>query len=81
MQPQDPALSGGGIDQSLQNGDILNGTRREDVQIGLLGVGSVAMAIVVVGGTLAANLVLWLVVRPRTLPVEDLDPSAVAVAH
>jgi hypothetical protein len=38
VQPQDPALSGGGIDQSLQNGDILNGTRREDVQIGLLGI-------------------------------------------
>ncbi len=38
VQPQDPALSGGGIDQSLQNGDILKGTRRADVQIGLLGI-------------------------------------------
>jgi hypothetical protein len=38
VQPQDPALSGGGIDQSLQNGDVLVGTRREDVQIGLLGI-------------------------------------------
>jgi hypothetical protein len=38
VQPQDPALSGGGIDQSLQNGDILVGTRRADVQIGLLGI-------------------------------------------
>jgi hypothetical protein len=38
VQPQDPALSGGGIDQSLQNGDILQGTRRADVQIGLLGI-------------------------------------------
>jgi hypothetical protein len=39
VQPNDdPANSGGGIDQSLQNGDILVGTRREDVQIGLLGI-------------------------------------------
>jgi hypothetical protein len=38
VQPQDPALSGGGRDQSLQNGDILKGTRRGDVQIGLLGI-------------------------------------------
>jgi hypothetical protein len=38
VQPQDPALSGGGRDQSLQNGDILNGTPAADVQIGLLGI-------------------------------------------
>lgn len=39
VQPQgDPALSGGGRDQSLQNGDILNGTWSADVQIGLLGI-------------------------------------------
>lgn len=38
VQPQDPALSGGGRDQTLENGDILEGTRRADVQIGLLGI-------------------------------------------
>src|SRR4051812_35836678 len=48
--------------------------------VGLLGVGATAMALVVAGGMVAANLVLALVVRPWTLPVEDLDPS-VAVAH
>jgi Ca2+-binding RTX toxin-like protein len=38
LQPEDPALSGGGRDQTLENGDILIGTRRADVQIGLLGI-------------------------------------------
>jgi hypothetical protein len=38
VQPEDPAQSGGGRDQSLQNGDSLVGTRRADVQIGLLGI-------------------------------------------
>ena len=38
IQPQDPAESGGGRDQSLQNGDVLFGTRRDDIQIGKLGV-------------------------------------------
>jgi DHA1 family bicyclomycin/chloramphenicol resistance-like MFS transporter len=38
------------------------------------------MALVVAGGMLAANLVLNVVVRPWTLPVDDLDPP-VAVAH
>jgi DHA1 family bicyclomycin/chloramphenicol resistance-like MFS transporter len=48
--------------------------------VGLLGVGAVGMALVVAGGMLAANLVLNVVVRPWTLPVDDLDPP-VAVAH
>ena len=48
--------------------------------VGVLGVGAVAMAIVVAGGTLAANLVLWLVVRPQRLPVETTEP-VLAVAH
>ena len=38
VQPRDAALSGGGRDQSLQNGNILDGTRADDVQIGLLGI-------------------------------------------
>ena len=38
VQPQDPALAGGGRDQSLQFGDVLAGTRRDDLQIGGLGV-------------------------------------------
>ncbi len=38
VQPQDPALAGGGIDQSMQFGDVLSGTRRHDVLIGRLGV-------------------------------------------
>ena len=32
------SFSGGGIDQSLQNGDVLQGGRAADVQIGLLGI-------------------------------------------
>lgn len=38
VQPQDPALAGSGIDQTLQFGDVLYGTKRGDLQIGRLGV-------------------------------------------
>jgi Ca2+-binding RTX toxin-like protein len=38
LQPADPALSGGGRDQTLQFGDILIGTNLDDLQIGRLGV-------------------------------------------
>jgi DHA1 family bicyclomycin/chloramphenicol resistance-like MFS transporter len=48
--------------------------------VGVLGNNAVGMALVVAGGMLAANVVLNLVVRPWTLPVDDVDP-AVAVAH
>ena len=37
VQPQDTALSGGGRDQTLQFGDVIEGSRRDDLQIGLLG--------------------------------------------
>ena len=37
IQPQDPPLSGGDRDQTLQFGDILFGTAREDIIIGALG--------------------------------------------
>ncbi len=37
IQPQDPALSGGGRDQTMQFGDVLFGTRRDDLLIGGLG--------------------------------------------
>lgn len=37
IQPQDPALSGGGRDQTLQFGDLLFGSRRDDLLIGGLG--------------------------------------------
>ncbi len=37
VQPQDPALSGGGRDQTMQFGDVIFGTRRDDLQIGGLG--------------------------------------------
>ncbi|MEM7254717.1 MAG: hypothetical protein AAF493_25170 [Pseudomonadota bacterium] len=37
VQPQDPAQSGGGRDQSMQFGDVLYGTRKDDLQIGNLG--------------------------------------------
>ncbi|WP_433223871.1 multidrug effflux MFS transporter [Dactylosporangium sp. CS-047395] len=47
--------------------------------VGVLGIGAEAMAIVVFGGMTSAALVLWLVVRPQHLPVESLEP--VAVAH
>nr|WP_296064185.1 multidrug effflux MFS transporter [uncultured Actinoplanes sp.] len=48
--------------------------------VGAFGVGANAMAAVVVLGMLAANVVLWLVVRPRQLPADTTAP-AVAVAH
>lgn len=39
VQPgPDPALSGGGIDQSLQNGDVLYGTAADEVLVGRIGV-------------------------------------------
>ena len=38
VQPEDSALSGGGRDQTLDDGDVLLGGRRADVQIGLLGI-------------------------------------------
>lgn len=37
VQPQDPALAGGGKDQSMQSGDVLFGTGGTDLQIGKLG--------------------------------------------
>jgi hypothetical protein len=37
VQPQDPALAGGGIDQTLKFGDVLFGTRQGDFLIGGLG--------------------------------------------
>lgn len=37
VQPQDPALAGGGRDQTLQFGDIIYGTRKDDILIGRLG--------------------------------------------
>jgi len=37
VQPSDPALSGGGRDQSLEFGDVLIGTRHDDVINGRLG--------------------------------------------
>jgi DHA1 family bicyclomycin/chloramphenicol resistance-like MFS transporter len=49
--------------------------------VGMLGVGAVAMATVVFGGMAAASAVLWLVVRPGRLPVEQPIEPAVAVAH
>jgi MFS transporter, DHA1 family, multidrug resistance protein len=48
--------------------------------VGMLGVGASAMAVVVFGGMVAASAVLWVVVRPNRLPVEELEP-VVAVAH
>jgi DHA1 family bicyclomycin/chloramphenicol resistance-like MFS transporter len=51
--------------------------------VGVFGAGAGAMAAVVLLGTLAANLVLWLVVQPRRLPVEEpsADEPLVFVAH
>ncbi len=37
VQPQDPALSGNDRDQTLQFGDVLRGTRKDDLIIGKLG--------------------------------------------
>jgi DHA1 family bicyclomycin/chloramphenicol resistance-like MFS transporter len=48
--------------------------------VGLLGVGAVAMALVVAGGMVAANIVLAVVVRPWQLPV-PADSPAPAPAH
>ncbi|MEU8813559.1 multidrug effflux MFS transporter [Actinoplanes sp. NPDC048796] len=47
--------------------------------VGVLGNGSTGMAIVVFGGMAAANVVLWLVVRPMSLPVDEGEPVLVAV--
>lgn len=51
--------------------------------VGVFGAGAGAMAAVVLLGTLAANVVLWLVVRPRSLPVEESSAAEprVFVAH
>jgi MFS transporter, DHA1 family, multidrug resistance protein len=49
--------------------------------VGILGVGAVAMAVVVFGGMLAATLVCFLVVRPHRLPVEEEAEAVVAFAH
>lgn len=54
VQPQDPALSGGGRDQSQQFGDVLSGTSEDDLVIGRLGVDFIqgfAGDDVLVGGT------------------------------
>ncbi|GIJ47976.1 Bcr/CflA family drug resistance efflux transporter [Virgisporangium aliadipatigenens] len=48
--------------------------------VGMLGVGALAMAVVVFGGMLAATVVCFVVVRPHRLPVEPPEP-AVALAH
>jgi DHA1 family bicyclomycin/chloramphenicol resistance-like MFS transporter len=48
--------------------------------VGILGVGPVAMAIVVFGGMLAATVVCFLVVQPHRLPAEQPQPAA-ALAH
>ena len=44
--------------------------------VGVLGVGATAMATVVLGGTAAANLTLWLVVRPRRLDDATPEPGS-----
>jgi hypothetical protein len=38
VQPQDPAEAGGGINQTLDSGDVLQGSQSSDLQIGRLGV-------------------------------------------
>jgi DHA1 family bicyclomycin/chloramphenicol resistance-like MFS transporter len=43
--------------------------------VGVFGAGAGAMAAVVLLGTAAANLVLWLVVRPNRIPVEELSAA------
>ncbi|MFB9334047.1 multidrug effflux MFS transporter [Actinoplanes octamycinicus] len=48
--------------------------------VGVLGVGAVAMAIVVVAGMLAATAVGFLVVRPHRLPADHTSPP-VTVVH
>ncbi|GAA2873339.1 Bcr/CflA family drug resistance efflux transporter [Actinoplanes cyaneus] len=49
--------------------------------VGVLGVGAVAMAVVVFAGMLAATLVCFLVVRPHRLPAEHAAGPVVALAH
>jgi DHA1 family bicyclomycin/chloramphenicol resistance-like MFS transporter len=51
--------------------------------VGVLGAGAGAMAAVVLAGTVAANLVLWLVVRPHRMPAEEivLDERVMVAAH
>ncbi|MCP5116410.1 MAG: hypothetical protein GY953_36735 [bacterium] len=54
VQPPDPALSGGGRDQTMQFGDVLTGTSLTDLLIGRLGVDLLfgrSGADVIVGGT------------------------------
>lgn len=48
--------------------------------VGLIGTGAVAMAVVIAGGMMAANVVLLLVARPWQLSVEAGD-APVAAAH
>jgi DHA1 family bicyclomycin/chloramphenicol resistance-like MFS transporter len=48
--------------------------------VGLLGTGAVPMALVIAGGMLAANLVLFAVARPWQLSIHPA-PAAVAAAH
>ena len=48
--------------------------------VGVFGTGAVAMALVIAGGMIAANIVLVLVARPWRLPVDAVEP-ALAVAH
>lgn len=61
VQPQDPALAGGGIDQSLRSGDVLHGDQGpslDDVLIGRIGVDVLLGGVgddVLVGGTEHGN--------------------------
>ncbi|GAA2477016.1 Bcr/CflA family drug resistance efflux transporter [Winogradskya humida] len=48
--------------------------------VGMLGVGAVAMSVVVFGGMLAATAVCFLVVQPHRLPVEQSE-TVVALVH
>ncbi|GAA2541577.1 multidrug effflux MFS transporter [Winogradskya consettensis] len=48
--------------------------------VGMLGVGAVAMSIVVFGGMLAATAVCFLVVQPHRLPVQQSE-TVVALVH
>ena len=49
--------------------------------VGILGVGAVAMAVVVFGGMLAATLVCFLVVQPHRLATESQPEPVLALAH
>ncbi|SNY57270.1 MFS transporter, DHA1 family, bicyclomycin/chloramphenicol resistance protein [Paractinoplanes atraurantiacus] len=49
--------------------------------VGVLGNGSTGMAIIVFGGMAAANVVLWLVVRPMSLPVEEPSADVLVAVH